>query len=53
MVTAKQKSIIDIHTKKINPNTSLKIDSCQITREQKKRQKRPTKTNSKQLTKWP
>ena len=59
MVTENQKSIIDIHTrrktqtkKKSKHNTK---DSHQITSEENKREKeekRPTKTNPKQLTKW-
>ena len=53
MVTANQKSIIDIHTKKKKESKQNTKDSHQITREQKwKGKKRPTKTNSKQLTKW-
>ena len=42
------------HTQESNPNTTLTI-SHQITREENKRgkkEKRPTKTNPKQLTKW-
>ena len=58
MVTANQKSIIDIHTrKKKEPKQNTK-DSHQITKEQK-RKKRPTKAKTKkdlqkpkQLTKW-
>ena len=55
MVTTKQKSIIDIHTKKKMESKRNTKDSHQITREKNKRrksEKRPTKTNPKQLTKW-
>ena len=48
MVTANQKSMIDTHTQKTRVNLV-------ITREENKRgreEKRPTKTNPKQLTKW-
>ena len=54
MVTARQKSIIDIHTKRkkeAKPNTK---DSHQITREEnqrRKEKKRPTKTNPKTINK--
>ena len=55
MVTAKQKSIIDVHTKKKEESKYNSKDSHQITREENKKQrggKKPTKTNPKQLTKW-
>ena len=48
VVTANQKSIIDIHTKKKNESKHNTKDSHQITREQNKRgreEKRSTKTN--------
>ena len=54
MVTINQKSIIDIHTKKKEESKHNSRDSHQITREENKRRKgnkRPTKTNPKQLTK--
>ena len=49
MVTAKQKSIIDIHTKrKRNPNITLKIViKSQEKRTKEEREERPTKTNLK------
>ena len=57
MVTANQNSIktIDIHTKKKKESKNNTKDSHQITKEENKRgreEKRPTKTNPKQLTKW-
>ena len=55
MVTTNEKSIIDIHTKKKKELKHNTKDSHQITREGNKRgkeEKRPTKTNPKQLTKW-
>ena len=55
MKTAKQKSIIDIHTNKKKESRHNTKDSHQITREESKRrkvEKRPTKTNPEQLTKW-
>ena len=55
MGTANQKSMIDTHTKKKKQSKHNSKDSYQITREKNKRgreEKRPTKTNSKQLTKW-
>ena len=55
MVTANQKSAIGIHTKKKKESKHNNKDSHQITREENKRgreEKKPTKTNPKQLTKW-
>ena len=53
MVTTNQKSIIDIHTnKKSNPNTTLKIVIKLQKNKRKKGEKRPIKTNPKQLIKW-
>ena len=55
MVAAKQKSIIDIHTKKKKESKHNVKDSHQITREENKRgkgKKRLIKTNPRQLTKW-
>ena len=50
MVKANQKYAKDIHTKKeFKQDTN---DSHQITREQKRKGRRPTKTNPKQSTKW-
>ena len=54
MVTTNQKSAIDIHKKKKELKHSTKV-SHHITREKNKRgreEKRPTKTNPKQLRKW-
>ena len=54
MVTTNQKSIIDIHTKKKKESKHNTKDSHQIIRRENKRgkeEKRPTKTNTKQLTK--
>ena len=55
MVTANQKSTIDIPTKKKKESKhNTKDDGHQATREENKRRregKRPTKTNLKQLTK--
>ena len=52
MVTTNQKSITDIHKKKKKESKHKTKDSHQITRgENKRRGKRPTKTNPKQLTK--
>ena len=52
----KQKSIIDIHTKKEKESKHNTKNSHKITREEKRRrrkgEKRPAKTNPKQLTKW-
>ena len=50
-VTANQKSTIDTQIRKSNPNTTLKI----VIKAQEKRrreEKRTTKTNPNQLTKW-
>ena len=55
MVTAKQKSITDMYTKKKKESKNNTKDNHQVTREENKRkmgEKRPTKTNPKQLTKW-
>ena len=56
MITTKQKSIIDTHTKKGKEYKHNTKNSHQITREESKRrkkeQKRTTKTIQKQLTKW-
>ena len=52
MGTTNQKSTIDTHTKKKKQSKHNSKDSYQITREKNKRgreEKRPTKTNSKQL----
>ena len=54
MKTAKQKSIIDIHTNKKKESRHNTKDSHQITREESKRrkvEKRPTKTTRKQVAK--
>ena len=54
MVTANQISTIDIHTKKKKESKHNIKDNHQITRKKNKRrkeEKRPTKTNPKQLTK--
>ena len=54
MVTTNQKSTRDIHTKKKKESKHNTKDSHQITREEHKRgreEKRPTKTNPKQLRK--
>ena len=50
IVTTSQKSTIDIHTKKKKESKHNTKDSHQITREQKRKEKRPTK--KKQSTKW-
>ena len=51
MVTANQKFTIHTQIRKSNPNTTLKI--VIKTQENKRREeKRSTKTNPKQLTKW-
>ena len=54
MITANQKSIIDTYTKKKatkhNTNDSLKTTRQEIKRGRE--EKRPTKPNLKQLTKW-
>ena len=48
MVTTKQKSIIDVHTKKKKESKQNTKVSNQMTREENKRsEKRPTKTNPK------
>ena len=55
MVTTDQKSPIDRHTKKKKESKHNTKVSHQITRVENKRgkeEKRPTKTNPKQLTKW-
>ena len=53
MVTAKQKSTIDTHSKrKRNPNTTLKIVIKSQENKRGMEEKRPIKTNTKQLTKW-
>ena len=55
MVTANQKSTIDIHTKRKKECKHNTKDSHQITREGNKRgreEERPSKTTPKQLTKW-
>ena len=55
MVTANQKPTIDTHTKKEKESKHNTKVSHQITREENKRgreEKRPTKINPKQLTKW-
>ena len=55
MVTTNQKSIIDTHTKKKMESKHSTKNSHQITRQENKRdkeEKRSTKTNPKQLTKW-
>ena len=51
MVTAKQKSITDIYTKKKKESKHNTKDSNKVTREENKRRKgkkRPTKTSPKQ-----
>ena len=53
MGTTNQKSTIDTHKKrKSNPNTTLKIAIKSHENKRGKEEKRPTKTNPKQLTKW-
>ena len=52
MVTAKQKSIIDIHTKKKKESKHNTKDSHQITREQKEGEKKNYKNKFKKLIKW-
>ena len=56
MVTANQESTIDTHTKKKKEfQHNTKVSHHQITREENKRgreEKRPSKANPKQLTKW-
>ena len=55
MGTANQKSMIDTHTKKKKQSKHNTKDRHQITREENKRgreEKRTTKRNPKQLTKW-
>ena len=55
MVTANQKSTIDIHTKKKKESKYNTKNSHQIAREKNKRgrdEKSPTQTNPKQLIKW-
>ena len=55
MVTTEQKSTIDTHTKEKKESKHNTKISHQITREENKRgreEKRPRKTNPKQLTKW-
>ena len=54
-VTANQKSTIDTHTRKKKESKHNTKVSHKITREENKRgreDKRPTKTNPKQLRKW-
>ena len=45
-----QKSTMDTQTRKVNLNTTLKI--VIKPQERRREEKRPTKTNSKQLIKW-
>ena len=54
MVTTNQKSTIDTQTKKTKAYKHNSKFSHQITKEKRrgKEGKRPTKTNTKQLTKW-
>ena len=55
MVTANQKSILDIHPKKKKKSKYNTKDSHQVTKKRTKEErgrKRPTKTNPKQLIKW-
>ena len=52
MVTANQKSTIDTHTKESNPNTTLKIVIKSQENKRGREEKRTTKTNPKQLSKW-
>ena len=55
MVTAHQKSTLDIQTKKEKESKHNVKECHQFTREENTRgmeEKRPTKTNPKQLTKW-
>ena len=52
MVTANQKSVIYTQKRKRNPNTTLKIIIKSQENKRGKGEKRPTKTNPKQLTKW-
>ena len=52
MVTANQKSTMDTHTHKRNPNTTLKLVNKSQENKREREEKRPTKTNPKQLRKW-
>ena len=54
MVISGQISMVDIHTKKKrNPDITLKIGiRLQEKKITSRKMKRPTKTNSKQITKW-
>ena len=54
MVTTNQKCTMDTHTRKRNPNTTIKlvIKSEEKRTKEEGKKKRPTKTNPKQLTKW-
>ena len=52
MVTANQKSTIHTQKRESNPNTTLKIVTKSQENRRGREEKRPTKTNPKQLTKW-
>ena len=55
METTNQKSTIDTHTRKKKQSKHITKDGHQITRQENRRgreEKRPSKTNPKQLTKW-
>ena len=51
IVTTNQKSAIDTHKRNPNPNTTLKIDIKSQENKRGREEKRPLKTNPKQLTK--
>ena len=52
MVTTNQKSTIDTQIRKSNPNTTLNIVIKPQEKRTRREEKRPTKTNPKQLTEW-
>ena len=52
MVTANQKSTIDTQIRKTYPNTTLLIVIKSQEKRKRREEKRPTKTNPKQLIKW-
>ena len=52
LVITSQKPIIDTHNKKSNLNTLRKIDIKPQENERGRGEKRSSKTNPKQLTKW-
>ena len=51
MGTTNQKSAIDTHKRNPNPNTTLKIDIKSQENKRGREEKRPLKTNPKQLRK--